>query len=94
MRERSLSATVRPMLLKLSNHIAACYERAADARQRAEHTLDAGLKAELLKIERSWTHLARSYEAVEAVERFLLSAYNERKRDRDDPTDSDPGRNA
>jgi len=69
------------MLLKLSQHIAACYERAADARQRAEEALDPAIKLDLLKIERSWTHLARSYETVEALERFLLSAYNDRKRD-------------
>ena len=71
----------RPMLQKLSSHIAKCLERAADCRQRAEHTDDTPLKSELLDLERTWTHLARSYEFVESLERFVLSARNEQTRE-------------
>ncbi len=34
---------------------------------------DAALKADLLDIETRWLRLARSYEFVESLERFLLS---------------------
>jgi hypothetical protein len=66
------------MLQKLGGHIAACDERAADCRRRAAQTADPEGKAEHLKFERSWTHLARSYEFVESLERFLLSAHKSR----------------
>jgi hypothetical protein len=62
------------MLQKLGAHIAACEERAADCGRRAGETTDPEGKAELLNFERSWAHLARSYELVESLERFLLSA--------------------
>src|SRR5262245_50790034 len=62
------------MLQKLSAHIAACHTRAADCRRRADQANDAGAKSELLDLEQSWRHLASSYEFVESVERFLLSA--------------------
>jgi hypothetical protein len=68
------------MLQKLGHHIAACLERAAECRQRAEHASDAAIKADLLDMEARWTHLARSYEFVESLERFLLSAQQDRHR--------------
>lgn len=61
------------MLQKLNQYIAACTERAADCRRRAEQMNDAALKADLLDIETRWLRLARSYEFVESLERFLLS---------------------
>ena len=64
------------MLQKLSQHIAECYERAANCKRRAEQTIDTARKTELLDFERTWTHLAHSYEFVESLERFLLSARN------------------
>jgi hypothetical protein len=63
------------MLQKLGTHIAACYERAANCSRRADATTDPEGKAGLLELARSWTHLARSYECVESLERFLLSAH-------------------
>jgi hypothetical protein len=68
------------MLQKLSQHIAACYERAGNCKQRAEEAAVSAMKTELLDLESSWTHLARSYEFVESVERFLLSARNDPNR--------------
>jgi len=67
------------MLQKLSHHIAACLERAADCRRRAEQTTDAAMKADLLDMEARWTHLAGSYEFVESLERFVLSARQDRE---------------
>jgi len=74
------------MLQRLSQHIAECYERAAHCKQRAEHTSDVARKTELLDFERTWTHLAHSYEFVESLERFLLSARNHQ--DREPPHDA------
>jgi hypothetical protein len=81
------------MLQKLSQHIGECYERAADCKRRAEQSIDAARKAELLDLESTWTHLARSYEFVESLETFLLSARNHPTRERQhDPTSSSQGR--
>jgi hypothetical protein len=41
-------------------------------------TTDPEARAEHLNFERSWTHLARSYEFVGSLERFLLSAHQSR----------------
>ncbi len=63
------------MLQKLSHHIAACIDRAADCRRRAEQTIDPVLKADLLDMETRWTQLAQNYEFVGSLERFVLSAH-------------------
>jgi hypothetical protein len=62
------------MLLRLSQHIAACLERAREADARAANSSDPARKAEYEAIARSWRNLARSYEFVESLERFLLDA--------------------
>ena len=61
---------------ELSQHISECYDRAADCKRRAEQTDDFDRKTELLNFQRTWTHLAHSYEFVESHERSLLSARN------------------
>lgn len=73
------------MLQRLSHHIAASYERAADCTQRAEQTSDLASKKDLLELARTWTHLAHSYEFVESLERFLLNALNARKYTNQEP---------
>ena len=60
------------MLQKLGDHIEACLKRAAIAEQRASDVTDPALKADYLALARQWTHLARSYEFSESLERFLL----------------------
>ena len=83
------------MLQKLSQHIVECYDRAADCKRRAEQTIDTARKTELLDFERTWTHLARSYEFVESLETFLLNARNHQTREpQRDPTSSSQGRKA
>jgi hypothetical protein len=67
------------MLQKLNHHIAACVDRAAECRRRAAQTTDPAIKAELLEMESRWTALVRSYEFVESLERFVLSAHQDRE---------------
>ena len=59
------------MLQKLSNRIAECLARAAEARSRAEETGDPRTKAEQLALEQSWNSLARGYAFAESLDRFL-----------------------
>jgi hypothetical protein len=60
------------VLQKLGEHIQACFERADAAERLAAQTQDATLKAEHEAIAQRWRHLARSYQFVESLERFLL----------------------
>jgi hypothetical protein len=66
------------MLHKLSDHIRACYDRAAAAAEQAAKATDAALKSDLLNMEQAWTHLAKSYEFVQSLESFLLDAHQRR----------------
>ena len=59
------------MLLKLSSYISNCIERAASAEQRAHEATDDDTRAEQQLLAQSWHHLARSYQFVETLERFL-----------------------
>jgi hypothetical protein len=57
------------VLLRLSDHIRACYERAEEAeRCAAAKPADRAFQLELAK---RWTLLARSYEFAESLERYL-----------------------
>lgn len=62
------------MLQKLGDHIEACLDYAKKAERRAEETTDPELKADYLALAGQWTHLARSYEFAESLERFLLDS--------------------
>jgi hypothetical protein len=64
------------LLLKLSGHIADCLERAANAEQRALEAADSAIRNDNEMLARSWRHLARSYQFVESLERFLSEARN------------------
>jgi hypothetical protein len=89
--EALLETAKKPMLQKLRPHIAACLERAADCRRRALEAEDPARQQELLDFERTWLHLARSYEFVESLERFLLDGARSRPvENRDDKAPSDP----
>jgi hypothetical protein len=63
------------MLLKLGDHVTDCHIRAAECEAQAREATNDGIKAEFLKMAKRWSHLARSYEFVETVERFLLDAH-------------------
>lgn len=56
------------MLEKFSDRVRECYERAAEAKAKANATTDPALKAELLNAERRWLTLARSYGFSESLE--------------------------
>jgi PAS domain S-box-containing protein len=53
------------MFERLIEQVRACYERAADAKQKAEAAADPESKASFLDIEQRWLALARSYELTE-----------------------------
>jgi hypothetical protein len=61
-----------PVLQKLGDHIANCLARAEAAERRAAEFADEALRTDNEKMAQTWRHLARSYEFVESLERFLL----------------------
>jgi hypothetical protein len=68
------------MLQKLGDHIRDCYERAAEAAEQAKNAPTEQTRAALLHMEKTWIHLAGSYEFVRSLEAFLLEAAYKRKR--------------
>jgi hypothetical protein len=62
------------VLQRLEDHIKACLKRASDAERRATEVTDPNLKADYVALAAQWTHLARSYEFSESLERFLLDS--------------------
>jgi PAS domain S-box-containing protein len=58
------------MLEQFNDQIRICYDRAAEAKERADGTNDPALKAEFLNTERRWLTLARSYGLAESLEAF------------------------
>lgn len=78
------------MLQRLSEHIANCLERAADAERRAAEVSDEVVRLDNIRLARSWRHLASSYQFVESLERFLLDAENaEDARPPDPPSETE-----
>jgi hypothetical protein len=67
------------MLEQLSDQIRMCYERAAEAKERANQTNYPALKAEFLDTEKRWLTLARSYGFTQSLEDFT-AANSERRR--------------
>jgi PAS domain S-box-containing protein len=61
------------MLERLSDKIRGCYERAAEAKARADASDDPALKAEHLNAEGRWLTLARSYGFSESLEDFTAA---------------------
>jgi PAS domain S-box-containing protein len=61
------------MLEQLSDQIRACYERAAEAKAKADATNDPMLKAEFLDMEQRWLILARSYGFTESLTDFTTA---------------------
>src|SRR5262245_36873939 len=62
------------MLQRLGDHIKACPDRTRAAAGSADKSKNPTLKAEHSEMARRWRHLARSYEFIESLERFLLDA--------------------
>jgi PAS domain S-box-containing protein len=61
---------VSAALQNLSDEIRLCYERAAEAKERADQMLDPQAKADFLNMERRWLLLARSHEFGERLADF------------------------
>ena len=59
------------MLLKLDVHISKCLELATAAEQRAKEATDTAIRSDNEMLAQSWRLLARSYQFVESLERFL-----------------------
>ena len=63
------------MLQKLGDHITNCLTRAEEADHRGLEISDSEAKAETARMAKAWRHLARSYEFIESLERFLLDGH-------------------
>jgi hypothetical protein len=66
---------VKAMLQKLADHIASSYALAVDCEERAKQAPDEASRTSLLEMATAWRHVARSYEFVESLERFLIDAH-------------------
>ena len=60
------------MLQRLGDHISACLQRADQCKEAAALETNERVKTQLLEMERQWRHVAKSYEFIEGLERFLL----------------------
>jgi PAS domain S-box-containing protein len=67
------------MLEQFSDQIRICYERAAEAKERADATNDPALKREFLNTESRWLTLARSYGFTESLEDFTTENLKRRQ---------------
>src|SRR5262245_42459269 len=66
------------MLQRVDVHIMACLDRAREADERAAQIDDPKKKDEYSEMAARWRVLARSYQYVESLERFLLDAHKAR----------------
>jgi hypothetical protein len=62
------------MLKNIASHITDCLQRAAAADEQARRATDPCIKIDYLEMADHWRNIARSYEFVETLERFLLDA--------------------
>jgi hypothetical protein len=62
------------MLENLSEEIAECYRRAAEAREWAMRAHDPALKQDFLDMERRWMSLAHSWEFTQRLSDFAAEA--------------------
>jgi hypothetical protein len=64
------------VLQKLGDHIKNCLERSETCRAAAASSSDADVRAQLLDLAQQWQHVAKSYEFIESLERFLIDQQN------------------
>jgi hypothetical protein len=64
------------MLQKLGDHIKACLSRAEACKSAGEKTIDPEVRKQLMELGLQWEHVAKSYEFIESLERFLLDQQN------------------
>lgn len=63
------------MLQKLGDHITACVERAEQCNAAWAAATDPLVQSQLSDLELQWRHVAKSYEFIASLEKFLLSAH-------------------
>ena len=78
------------MLQKVSDHIANCLARAAEAERHAAETSSEAVRIDNERMAKTWINLASSYQFAERLERFLLVADKRRNRRSSDDRDSAP----
>jgi hypothetical protein len=66
------------VLQKLNDHIVSALERAAAADKRAADATDPELRVDNERMAESWRLLARSFQFVESLEKFLLDSQRQR----------------
>src|SRR5438045_414191 len=63
---------------KLGDHIKSCLQQAEDCKATAASEKEERVRAALLALEeQQWQHVAKSYEFIASLERFLLDQQNE-----------------
>ena len=60
------------MLQKLGDHIAACRDRANICMAASTTETDERIRTQLLALAEQWEHVAKTYEFVASLERFLV----------------------
>ena len=64
------------MLQKLGDHIAACLERADKCIAASTVETDPRVQTQLLDLAQQWRHVAKNYEFVASLEKFLVDQQN------------------
>ena len=64
------------MLQKLGDHIAACRDRANTCMAASTTETDPRLRTQLVDLAQQWEHVAKTYEFVASLERFLIDQQN------------------
>jgi hypothetical protein len=77
------------VLQKLNGHIAIALERAAAAERRAAEAMDPELRLDNERMAESWRLLARSFQFVESLEKFLVDSPRQRNLLPPEPPDSE-----
>jgi hypothetical protein len=63
------------MLQKLGDHIADAHRRAAECEEAARHAPDEESRTNLDQMGKAWARVAKAYEFVASLERFLIDAH-------------------
>jgi len=64
------------MLQKLGDHIAGCRDRANTYIAASTTETDARVRTQLLDLAQQWEHVAKTYEFILSLERFLIDQQN------------------
>ena len=63
------------MLQKLCDHIAEAHRRAAECEEAARNASDDEARTNLEQMGKAWARVAKAYEFVASLERFLIDAH-------------------